>query len=236
VVRGQASACTVLLCLIACGGAASPEADGDVDEGPALADAVIEGAFRGMAIFDVDRRPRFEPCGPNASPALALVDSTGGELPAAYQELVGEPGGRLYVELRGRVEPSVRGVLDSRPSRLLVAQEVRRAAFDTEGCDESLQGVAFHAHGNEPFWSVEVTTIDITLERPGAQPLRFPYAASVDSAGLRVYSTSLPSGTKLRLAIHETRCQDGMSGFWFPFAAELRLDGETMSGCAAEGW
>jgi putative lipoprotein len=227
----------LLLLLMACGGTAPPEArEDDEDTVPALADALIEGAFRGMAIFDVDGRPRFEPCGPIASPPLALVDSTRGELTAAYQELVGEPGGRLYVEVRGRVEPGARGGMGSSRTRQLVAQEVRRASFEPEGCDESLQGVAFRATGNEPFWAVEVTTIDITLERPDVEPVRFPYAPSTDSAGQRVYSSSLPNGATLRLAIQETRCQDGMSGFWFPFTAELGLNGETMYGCAAEGW
>jgi len=232
----RSSLVVALFFFVACGGAPAPEAGEDEDAGPALSDALIEGAFRGMAVFDVDGRPRFEPCGPVASPPLALVDSTGGDLLAAYQELVGEPGGRLYVELRGRVEPAARGVLDGRPERQLVAQEVRRASFQPEGCDESLQGVAFRATGNEPFWAVEITTIDITLERPDAAPIHFPYSPSADSAGVRVYSASLPGGTTLRLVVQETRCQDGMSGFWFPFTAELTLDGETMRGCAAEGW
>jgi putative lipoprotein len=226
----------LLLSSVACGGAAAPETHEDETSGPALSEALIEGAFRGMAIFDVDGRPRFEPCGPMASPPLALRDSTRGDLSAAYQELVGEPGGRLYVEVLGRVEPIARRGLDGGPARQLVVQEVRRASFEPEGCDDSLQGVAFRASGNEPFWSIEITTIDMTLERPGEEPVRFPYSPAADSAGLRVYSSSLPSGTTLRLAIQETRCQDGMSGFWFPYAAELRLDGATMLGCAAEGW
>ncbi len=222
---------------LGCGGSGSDRPnDIEPDAGPGISQAVIDGSFRGHAIYDVDGRPRFEPCGGLSAQALALADSAGGDLKAAYQELVGEPGGRLFVEVRGQVEPVDRGRLDLGPQRRLVAQHVVRASLDPEGCDEALDGVLFRALGGEPFWQVDVTTLEISLTRAGATAIVFPYAAAGDSAGVRVYSTSLPDGTTLRLALREERCVDGLSGFWFPYEATVVIDGTALSGCAAQGW
>jgi putative lipoprotein len=223
--------------LVGCGG--GTQSDGAVQEadaGPPIAEAVVEGAFRGMAIFDVDGQPRFEPCGPVAAASLLLVDSAGGDLEGAYQELVGEPGGRLYVEVRGRVEPVDRGMLPTGPDRRLVATNVRRAAFDADGCDEALDGLVFRALGNEPFWNVDVTTLDITLNRPESRSITFPFAAPQDSLGMTVYATRAPGGPDLRLVLTEERCHDSMSGFWFPFSVRAVVDADTLTGCAAQGW
>lgn len=238
-VRAQAHRLLALLLLAACGGSGSPEggdAPDEPDAGPPISEAIVEGSFRGMAIFDVDGRPRFEPCGPVAASSLLLVDSAGGDLEGAYQELVGEPGGRLYVEVRGRVEPVDRGLLPGGPDRRLVAEEVRRAALDADGCDETLDGLVFRATGNEPFWNAEVTSLDITLNRPDRRSITFPFSAPQDSAGATVYTTRVAGGASLRLELIEERCHDSMSGFWFPYAARAVVDQDTLTGCAAEGW
>ena len=41
----------------------------------------------------------------------------------------------------------------------------------------------YRATGNEPFWAVDVTALDITLQRPDAEPMVFPYEPARDSAG-----------------------------------------------------
>lgn len=205
------------------------------DVGGSISDVVVQGTFRGMAIFDVDGRPRFEPCGAVTARELALSDSAGGDLEGAYQELVGEPGGQLYVEVRGRVVPTDRR-LGMGPDRRLIVDEVRRASLQANGCDELLDGLTYRAHGNEPFWSVDVTPLDITLSRPDAQPVTFPFTAPRDSASSRIWETAVSGGPSLRLVITEERCNDSMSGFWFAYAAVAVVDGQTLTGCAAEGW
>jgi putative lipoprotein len=220
-------------------GACGSEPSSDLPRGrdaPGLSDAVVQGTFRGMAVYDVDANPRFEPCGELASAPLALVDSSDGDLTAAYQELAGEPGAPLYVEVQGRVEPADGGGPGPDYERQLVVIAVRRASMITAGCEEALDGVEFRATGNEPFWALQVTTSGITLERMDRETIQFPYSPPVDSAGLRIYRTQGANGMQLRLALQETRCQDGMSGFWFAFSANVTLDGETLRGCAAEGW
>src|SRR5690606_8581826 len=104
----------------------------------------------------------------------------------------------------------------------------------TAGCDEMLDGIVFRAQGNEPFWSVDVTPFDITLNRPGEPAVVMQVAEPRDSAGSTVYATQAQSGgPALRLAITEERCQDTMSGAWFAFSARAIFDGETLTGCAA---
>ncbi len=234
-----AAALAVATLLAACGRSGGDDggaARSGEDAGPSIADAVVEGTFRGMAIVDVEGRARFEPCGSVAVEALALVDSAGGDLAGAYQELVGEPGGPLYVEVRGRVEPAERGALSTQPARRLVVLEIRRASLQPQGCEEMLDGVVFRAMGNEPFWSVDVTPFELTLQRPGEPSIMFPFSAPRDSAGSTVYQTRAPDGPGLRLVITEERCTDSMSGFWFAYSARAVIGEETVTGCAAEGW
>jgi putative lipoprotein len=223
------------LLLGACGNAERPAGDDD-DVGPPLTEAVVEGTFHGTVTFDATTR-RFEPCNGLGGRPLAVEDAADGELLAAFQELAGQPGAELYVEVKGRVEPISRGVLGTGPDRQLVVTEVRRATAGAAGCEDDLDGVTWRASGNEPFWRVDVTSMDITLVRPDAGTISFPYEPARDSAGTRIITTAVAGGPSLRLELVEERCVDSMSGFWQPFRARLILDGgEPLDGCAVEGW
>lgn len=227
---------TVLL-VAACGGGGGGGNDTDrPDAGPSVTDAVVEGTFHGRITFDATTR-RFEPCGTVTSAALAVEDSADGELLAAYQELASGPGEAIYVEVRGRVEPIRRGVLGTGPERALIVTDVRRAtASEVDGCEDDLDGVLYRASGNEPFWRVDVSALDITLRTPD-ETMSFPYEPARDSAGVLVFTTAAPEGRSLRLEIAEERCIDSMSGFWNPLRARLTLDGGgAWPGCAVEGW
>lgn len=238
-VGGRTATLAAMLIAAGCGGGGGAGGSGDdarPDAGPSVGEAVVEGTFHGLVSFDATSR-RFEPCGAVGASLLAVQDSTDGELLAAFQELAGAPGETLYVEVRGRVQPIRRGVLGTGPDRVLVVSEVRRAAApQAGGCEDDLDGVLYRASGNEPFWRVDVTALDIALQRP-EETVSFPYESARDSAGARVFTTAAPGGRSLRLEIVEERCVDSMSGFWNPFSARLMLDGgEPMPGCAIQGW
>jgi uncharacterized membrane protein len=188
---------------------------------------------RGMVVVGPDG-VGFRPCG--SVREFPLDDETG-ELRQAWQYISGQPFGEMYVELEVRVDPGPRRGFAGTADRV-VAVAVRRAAWESPGCDDDVFGFIVRARGNEPFWFVEVTADAIALRTPERlEPLSFPYASPADSVGWRVFDTARADGARLRLAVREERCVDDMSGEWFSYRAGLSLDGGPVAmGCAMEGW
>jgi uncharacterized membrane protein len=94
------------------------------------------------------------------------------------------------------------------------------------------------ARGNEPFWSAEVSGQTMTVTRPDAQPKSFAvrdqltverHIGSGPRSTTKVVETEDPG---IKLTLTETACSDGMSDMTYKMAAELKLGGETLKGCA----
>ena len=90
------------------------------------------------------------------------------------------------------------------------------------------------ASGNEPFWSVSISAKGLILQRPGEEPLAVPYLEEQLPEG-RLYFSSEANGHSLSLWLAPQRCQDDMSGALRHLSAELRLDGQRLTGCAYLG-
>jgi uncharacterized membrane protein/heat shock protein HslJ len=110
--------------------------------------------------------------------------------------------------------------------------------METRGCAEDLGGIAFRASGNEPFWNVEISENQIVFSQLGQPKIAFPYVPPDILDKRRVYlsSSKEPPQHRIKIALHEKRCIDSMSGEHFSFAAQVSLDGHKYAGCAREGW
>ncbi|SNT71757.1 COG3650 family protein [Paracoccus seriniphilus] len=90
---------------------------------------------------------------------------------------------------------------------------------------------AFSAHGNEPFWTVNVaggTAIYITPGNSKGRAIRvnrLVFDKGVEYVGVL-------SGRPFVVNIRGTACQDDMSGEKFPFTATLTVSGRSHRGCA----
>lgn len=91
--------------------------------------------------------------------------------------------------------------------------------------------IRFVAHGNEPFWSVEVDGTKLTWKTPEMPEGRQLVAKrSADAGG--VSFTGKDGNKDFTLDITAGQCSDGMSDETFEFTARWDYDGETMTGCA----
>lgn len=187
--------------------------------GPASIEAVRGTIrFRGDSI-------RFAPC--DSARHSVLLDSTGGAL-AAVRQSFGSVTDSLYAELDGY------SVGDA-----IVATRVRRAnAGEGIGCRQPTLSSPYIASGTEPFWAIEVTQRAIIYRSPehlnglvftGPPP-------DTDSAGVVIFrGTRTGSGASaITLRIRQAPCNDGMSGEYFGWVAEVDLDGRTLKGCASK--
>jgi uncharacterized membrane protein/heat shock protein HslJ len=191
--------------------------------------------FRGQLVLGHEVRS-FTPCGKKVD--YWVVDRTGGELWRIYQRLTHKPYQPIYVEVRGHLGPPPSEGFGADFVRQLSVFELRRAGIETRGCAEDLGGIAFRASGNEPFWNVNISENGIVFSQLGQPKIAFPYAPPDISDTKRVYRSSTKEGPphRIKIALHEKRCIDSMSGEHFSFAAQASLDGRKYAGCAREGW
>ncbi len=74
----------------------------------------------------------------------------------------------------------------------------------------------------------------LRLDRPEHETLALPYVAEELPNGSTSYSSEA-NGKKVELWIAPSSCTDSMSGAFSSYSAELRIDGETLRGCAYPG-
>ena len=140
-------------------------------------------------------------------------------------------GNLLFVDLRGTMGPAkVRGT-DGK----LEVSRLYRVQNEGPGCDDpNFKLLTFAANGNEPFWSARVNNQGLRLDRPEHETLALPYVAEELPNGSTSYSSEA-NGKKVELWIAPSSCTDSMSGAFSSYSAELRIDGETLRGCAYPG-
>jgi uncharacterized membrane protein len=107
-------------------------------------------------------------------------------------------------------------------------------AVEGGGCDERGGGAAFRAHGNEPFWSLDVTGGELVLARPDQPELRGKATELTETHGIRSYSATTPAGL-LTVRLSPATCNDGMADGMFAWRAEATLASEKFTGCAYSG-
>jgi uncharacterized membrane protein/heat shock protein HslJ len=192
-------------------------------------------AFRGQLVLGHEERA-FTPCGKKVD--YWVVDRTGGELWKVYQRLTHKPYQPIFAEVRGNLGPPPTEGFGADYERQLTVFELRRAGLETRGCAEDLEGIAFRASGNEPFWDVEISENGMVFSQLGQQRIAFSYAPPDFYQTSRVYRsiTKKHPQHRIEIALLEERCIDSMSGEHFSFAAQVSLDGRKYLGCAKEGW
>lgn len=95
----------------------------------------------------------------------------------------------------------------------------------------TLSVTAYNAHGNEPFWRVDVTGGSARYQTPDNQAgskiavKRIVYQSGVEYIGEY-------GGAPFSLNIRSGECNDGMSDEKFPMTATLRVGSKHLRGCA----
>lgn len=101
------------------------------------------------------------------------------------------------------------------------------------GVREGESNINFKAHGNEPFWGLQIDTDQmIAFRMMSGDSLRIPVPeVKIDSMnGLRTYSTKTESGT-LSVTLRPVGCIDSMSGQVYDYRVEVMRDSATYTGC-----
>jgi uncharacterized membrane protein len=187
---------------------------------PPLIEFSAPQSFSGH-LTSLEGRLTFLPCagGPDA---IAIADSPDRQ-GAQVLEQLGSGDRPIPVMLRLRAD---------------TLSEVRHAAPEGGGCDRLPGEGDLNALGNEPFWHLGITGQEAVMRTPELPDgERFPGGrwTRPDSSSWRYQAPAGSIGDAVVLELHDRRCQDGMSGAWFPYQVTVQWGGQHLSGCALEG-
>jgi heat shock protein HslJ len=91
----------------------------------------------------------------------------------------------------------------------------------------------YRAHGNEPFWGLELRADSMVFQTPEADPLAAPLPAADSIEGGRRYHATV-NGAPLTAMVLNRPCADGMSGMPYPHTVVVQLSGADYRGCGGE--
>lgn len=180
----------------------------------------------------------FQPCGEQA--ALWVIDQSDDQNSVMLREtFASEPKPlELYVEAHGERSPVPAELAAARGyPGVFILEEVLYATppAESQGCKEPAPNYIVAARGNEPFWSVEVTTDKMVWRQPEApKELVIEAPQSQDSEGTVGYSGNA-AGHTIELFVDALPCRDSMSGAFFAYTARAVFDGRQLKGCARIG-
>ena len=160
-----------------------------------------------------------------------VTDATGGDLRQTYEASIGAAYESRFVEIMALRLPTPDAAFAAPYNEQLRVTDLLRLETEGPGCSLDLGGARFRASGVEPFWNLDVNTDTLHLSRLGHTPRTFPVSAIENNAATRVWRAE-SEGDTLTLTLENTRCTNPMSGSQFAYAANVRLAGETLSGCA----
>jgi putative lipoprotein len=161
--------------------------------------------------------------------SLELIDTGATGLPDDAQALLADGDQPLFADLRGSLvsQPDGAGQLQ--------LSQVYRLQAEGPGCSANdFKQLMLRAGGHEPGWSLRVTSQGMLLERPDHPPLAVPYLEEQLPGGQASFSSEANS-QRLNLWVAPQRCVDTATGAVTHLTAELRLDDQTLRGCAYYG-
>jgi uncharacterized membrane protein len=164
-----------------------------------------------------------------------VINESGDELVAVYEELATTPYQPVFVEVRGEwLEAPAEGFGAGFGAALRIT-ELLRAENEGFGCGLDLGAVQYLARGNEPFWSLRIRDDGMSMRLPGdPEDIVFPAPEIEAQPGLVTYeSENAHSG--IRVMLERRRCVDTMSGARYAWTARVDIGSMRLSGCAAEG-
>ena len=138
--------------------------------------------------------------------------------------VAGEP---LYAEFMGRV--------GGRVPTMTFARLVH-ATRESRGCAGPVPAFEFRAHGNEPFWSVEVRDGTAVWTTPEVlEGVAFAITSREQVGNGWLFAARQDGNTSLGISFAGTPCRDSMADAWFGYTVQLARDEVEYRGCGREG-
>lgn len=96
-------------------------------------------------------------------------------------------------------------------------------------CHQVSDDLNFSAQGNEPFWSLSVSDHQAVMTSPDDTSDSIPIRHYQLTDQLKTYESDSDT---LSVYLTNQRCQDDMSGMYYPLQASVNYQGSVLAGCA----
>lgn len=171
----------------------------------------------------------FKPC--SEARRFVVNDAAGTGILQEAANLAAGPKDTLFADLRGRLAGSRAANSDG---QLDVTRLYRVEASASACTDPNFKQLTLRAAGHEPDWDVKASGKGMVINRAGKDPLPLPYLEEqMPGGGLSLSSEA--NGQRVELWVAPQRCSERGSGAMRHLRAELRIDGQTLQGCAYYG-
>jgi uncharacterized membrane protein len=165
-----------------------------------------------------------------------VIDDSGDELAAVYDELTNDPYQPMFVEVRGAWVGAPADGFGAGFEEALRITELLRAESEGFGCRLDLAGLQFVASGNEPSWRLRIREDGMSMRLMGSpDEIVFPAPVKQVQPTLVTYESG-NAESRIQVVLEKRRCVDTMSGARYAWKAQVDIDGKRLAGCAAEGF
>lgn len=171
----------------------------------------------------------FRACG--ASVDLTLTDQLDGALDRVYADLGNKP---IYAEVYGDRGDTQAG--KNAPTAFNVEELLYATTTNpTAACATPRGSFELLARGGEPSWSVEVHQ-DTMLFKQTVAPteIKFTAVETADTEGTVTYRAGADRHV-LELVITQRACRDTLTNEYYAYSATVRIDKQSLNGCARVG-
>ncbi|POF90443.1 COG3650 family protein [Pseudomonas putida] len=171
----------------------------------------------------------FKPCSENRSFVVNDAGATG--ILQEASNLAHGAGDKLFADVRGRLAGSKQANSDGQ----LDVRRLYRLEPSASACeDPNFKQLTLRAGGHAPEWDIKASGKGMVLNRAGQPPLPLPFLEEqMPGGGLNLSSEA--NGQRIELWLAPQRCVDSVTGAVRHLRAELRVDGQTVHGCAYYG-
>jgi len=203
--------------------------------------------YRGALLYQSNGKPTLTQC--KHFDKATVEDYSDKSLKKLYMQIAEGDKISVYAELKGQWYPvftedgATNVDVSKLPLQLDVSDVIRLMPLHDEGqkvlqeaCQNNTQQEEFTAGGNEPFWGLSISKDKgIVFEHfMATRPYAFDYAKPQMNSKQWSYQTQ-NTDRKMSVLFKEEACTDSMSGAYYSYSAEIRLDDDkTYRGCASQ--
>ncbi|HEK1684722.1 TPA: hypothetical protein SMR42_001036 [Pseudomonas putida] len=171
----------------------------------------------------------FKPC--SEARRFVVKDAAGTGILQEAANLAGGPKAALFADVRGRLAGSREANSDGQ----LDVTRLYRVEASASACeDPNFKQLTLRAGGHAPDWDIKASGKGMVINRADKDPLPLPFLEEqMPGGGLSLSSEA--NGQRVELWVAPQRCVEPGTGAVRHLRAELRIDGQTLQGCAYYG-
>lgn len=204
----------------------SQHAESSQTPGSDSAESNMETEYTGV-YSEGENYSEFKDC---SSWEIYTIDSNDSRLSSAFDSLGLNSGEAMFVRLNGSLVQTAQDSSVEISPKITIAEVIEMASYNGQHDCQLPQNKTFTFRGNEPFWSLTISSDSIIFNHFEHNEQAYPYVAPQWQDSVWVYQATHEE-QKLTVRISEDDCVGSMSGIRYNMHAELQTPLGDFEGC-----